>query len=105
MDSFRHLGQGGLGILDRAARLAVQWGQSNAATFEIEKTEAILLSRNRRHWREKTSEGVRIGDSTIGYNRGATRWLGIWIDSRLSFREHADRNAKRAREAEASVRR
>ena len=61
------------------------------------------MSRNRRHWKEKTTEGVRIGENTIKYNRGATRWLGIWIDSRLSFREHADRNARKARKAEARL--
>ena len=91
------------GLLGRAARLAMRWGQSNAATFEVDKTEAILLSRSRRHWKDKTRETVKVGNSTIGYNRGATRWLGIWIDSRLSFRENASISASRARRAEARL--
>ena len=38
-----------------------------------------------------------MGDSTIGYNRGATRWLGIWIDSRLNFRENAQDQRKQGK--------
>ena len=33
--------------LERCARLAIRWGERNAATFETSKTEAILLSRSR----------------------------------------------------------
>lgn len=89
--------------LSRASRLAIRWGQTNAATFEIRKTEAILLSRSRRHWRDKINEGVRVGDQTIPYNRRATRWLGIWIDSRLSFRENTIVSAARVKKAETRL--
>ena len=89
--------------LERGARLAIRWGERNAATFEIGKTEAILLSRNRRHWRDKARESVHVGDHRIGYNRGATRWLGVWIDSRLNFRENTERASARARKAEARL--
>ena len=87
--------------LERGARLAIRWGEMNAASFETSKTEAILLSRSRRNWRDKGRESVRVGNHQIGYNRGATRWLGVWIDSRLSFRENTHRSTARARKAEA----
>ena len=48
-------------------------------------------------------ETAQVGDCHIGYNCKATRWLGIWIDSRLSFRENTDISAKRARRAEARL--
>ena len=44
-----------------------------------------------------------MGGHQIGYNRKATRWLGVWIDSRLSFRENTDRSAAKARRAEARL--
>lgn len=90
-------------LLGRAAGLAIQWGKSNAASFEIGKTEAILLSRSRRHWKDKTRETIQVGDCRIGYNRRAARWLGIWIDSRLSFRENTSISADRARRVEARL--
>ena len=90
-------------LLGRAARHAIRWGQNNTATFEVGKAETILLSRNRRHWKDKTGEVVRVGNRDVRYNRGATRWLGIWIDSRLSFRENTGISASRARKAEARL--
>ena len=88
--------------LGRAAETAIRWGRSNVVAFEISKTEAILLSRSRRHWKDRASDGVRIGDQIVPdpYNRKVTRWLGIWIDSRLSFRENVTASVKRARRAE-----
>ena len=43
---------------------------------------------------------IRVGDHRIPFNIGATRWLGIYLDSRLSFTEHARISARRARAAE-----
>ena len=89
--------------LERGARLAIRWGERNAATFETAKTEAILLSRSRRHWKDKTLEFVHVGGRRVSYNRGATRWLGIWIDSRLNFKENTERATARARKAESRL--
>ena len=86
--------------LGRAAETAIRWGRSNAVAFEISKTEAILLSRSRRHWKDRASDGVRVGDWVVSYNRKATRWLGIWIDYKLSFRENVTASVGRARRAE-----
>ena len=55
------------------------------------------------HWRDKAHEFVMVGDHQIRYNCRATRWLGIWIDSRLSFRENTTISAARARRAEARL--
>ena len=89
-------------MLGRASGLAIRWGEHNAATFETGKTEAIPLSRNR-HWKEKAHEFIRVGSHQIRYNCKATRWLGIWIDSRLSFRENTAISAAKARKAEARL--
>ena len=75
-------------------------GGDNAVSFELSKAEAILLSRSRRHWKGRAMSGVRVHDRVIPYNRRATRWLGIWIDSRLSFKDNVIASETRARKAE-----
>ena len=64
------------------------------------KTEVILFSRNRRHWRESAREKITVGSHQVPFNAKATRWLGIYQDSRLRFSEHVAISAQRARIAE-----
>ena len=47
--------------------------------------------------------GVRVEGQLVPFNRGAARWLGIWLDFRLSFREDIRISAARARGAEARL--
>ena len=47
--------------------------------------------------------GVRAEGQLVPFNRGAARWLGIWLDFRLSFREDIRISATRARRAEARL--
>ena len=61
------------GLLGKAAEEAIKWGRRNAVEFEAEKTEATLLSRSRKHRRDKARSGVRVQGSLISFNRGATR--------------------------------
>lgn len=75
--------------LEGAARRAVEWGRTNGVRFEPGKTEVILFSRNRRHWRDRTHEKIKVGSHQIAFNVKATRWLGIYLDSRLGFSEHS----------------
>ena len=86
--------------LEGAARREIAWRCSNGVTFEPAKTEAILFSRNRRHWKDRGRETVTVGSRQIPFNVRMTRWLGIYLDSRLSFSEHAARSTQRARIAE-----
>ena len=68
------------------------------------KTEAILFSRNRKHWKDRGRTAISIGEHRIPFNIRATRWLGIYLDSRLSFMEHARVSAGKARTAEGRLR-
>lgn len=86
--------------LERAASTAIRWGKDNAVAFEIHKTEAMFLSRIRRHWKDRTGSVVRVGGAFVPFNQVAAR---CWIDSRLSFREHARRYEDRARRAEREL--
>lgn len=39
----------------------------------------------------------------IPFNRKATRWLGIWLDSRLNFQENIRKSAERAKRAKGRL--
>lgn len=41
------------GKLEQGAARAITWARHNIAAFEVAKTEAILFSRNWRHWKGK----------------------------------------------------
>ena len=41
------------GKLEQRATRAITWARHNIVAFEVAKTEAILFSRNRRHWKGK----------------------------------------------------
>ena len=86
--------------LEAAARRAITWGGASGVTFEAGKTEAILFFRNRRHWKDRGQVSIRVGDHRVPFNVKATRWLGVYLDSRLCFAEHARVSARRARTAE-----
>ena len=70
---------------------------------ESRKTEAILFSRNRKHWRDRLNEHVTVQGRQVPFNRKATRWLGIWVDSRLSWKEHIRIYEGKARRAERRI--
>jgi len=36
--------------------------------------------------RKKPMESVRVGDYELQFNQHATRWLGIWIDSKMTLK-------------------
>jgi len=70
--------------LGRAATAALDWSRKNGVTFDRAKTEAMFLSKRRR----KPTETVPVGDDQIPFNKQATRWLGVWIDSKMTLKEH-----------------
>ena len=80
VDRWRGQGQAG-----GRGQASIHWGQGHGVLFEEAKAKAILFSRNRKHWKDRTQGGVGIGFRLIPFNREATRWLGVYLDSRLQF--------------------
>jgi len=78
--------------------------KDNAGEFETSKTEAILFSRKRKHWKKKVEARIRVGEHTIQFSKEATRWLGIWLDSSLKLTTHRQKCISRARAAERRLR-
>lgn len=80
--------------LQKAGLTAVDWGEKNFLTFDLGKVEAILFDKTLRRRKESRQQmypaKIDLKGNSIRYNTEATRWLGIWLDSALMFREHKD---------------
>ena len=63
--------------------------------FDHGKTEAALFWRGRKAAEAK----VRVGGNEIPFNKEATRWLGVWLDSHLKLRNHHAVRMKEGRKA------
>ena len=48
--------------LERAAAAAIRRARDSGAAFEVAKTEAILFSKSRKHWKWRANSGVRARD-------------------------------------------
>ena len=89
--------------LERCAAKSLEWAEGNAVWFETSKTEAILLTRSKKLWGKKGRRPIRVGNQQVFFARGATRWLGVWLDSALSMVENRRKCMNRAREANARI--
>jgi len=88
--------------LSAAATAAIDWAARNGVAFDQRKTEAALFSRRRKAAPEAA---VTVGDNTVPFNKEATRWLGIWLDSQLTLRERHATRLKNGRNALTRLRR
>jgi len=71
-----------------------------SSPFDHAKTEAMFLSKRRR----SPSESVQVGDHSVPFNKHATRRLGVWIDSKMTLKEHHSARMKKARRAAGCIR-
>jgi hypothetical protein len=72
--------------------------------FDTAKTEAALFTRRRghkTHLRPKLTTKIRVRNVFVRFNKEATRWLGVWMDTQLTCKEHHNRCMKKARATEA----
>ena len=83
--------------LSQAAAAAIEWAGKNGVAFDRGKTEAAMF------WRKKmgrvVAAKVKFGDSEVPFNKEATRWLGVWLDSQLTLKEHHATRLKSGRNA------
>ncbi len=93
--------------LEKVAKTVIEWGIRNAITYDTSKTEAVLFSKARRQQFNKQllATKIKVGSERISFNKEATRWLGILVDSQLKFSSHIHEKIKRARIAEIQIKR
>ena len=88
--------------LGEVAKVVLEWGQCNAVTYDIAKTEAVFFSRLhcQRLNKEIVDVPIKIGAESIKFNKKTTRWLWIWLDSQLNFTSNMNEKDKKAQTAE-----
>jgi len=83
------------GKLSEAAAAATEWAARSGIAFDHDKTEAALFHKKR----TAPKATVAVGDSKVPFNKEATRWLGVWLDSQLTLKEHHATRMKHGRKA------
>jgi hypothetical protein len=78
----------GAGQLERIAGDAMRWGLDNKVEFEVSKTEVLMFSRRRKVLRTAKDAVIRIGEQKFTIKQDSTKWLGFWLDPKLSFKTH-----------------
>ncbi len=89
--------------LENVARVVLEWGRQNAVTYDVSKTEAFSKSHRQRLNKQLREAKIKVGDKNISFNKEATQWLGVWLDSQLKFTSHINERVKRARTAEILI--
>jgi ribonuclease HI len=75
-------------LLGEVGSQLVHLGGEYQTRFDEEKTEAVLFTRKRRQLQKIGSLQVQLPNFTCKFQKEATRWLGFWLNSKLSFKEH-----------------
>ena len=87
--------------LSGAAAAAIDWAANNGVAFDHGKTEAAIFHRKK----STPTATVMVGNNAVPFNKEATRWLGIWLDSQLTLKEHHATRLKDGRNALTRLRR
>ena len=89
-------------LMEKCASAANHWARRNNVEFDLAKTEALIFS-PQKDGQDREAASIRIGNERIGFNMNATRWLGVWIDSKINLREHHNICKKKAKRVEARI--
>jgi hypothetical protein len=87
--------------LAEAAAASLDWAKDNGVAFEHGKTEAALFRKSR----AAPKATIRVGTNDISFNTAAPRWLGAWLDSQLTLKEHHAFRLKEGKKALGRLRR
>lgn len=85
-------------IGNRALRMVTRWMQQSHLSIAPEKTEAIVLTKARKL--------APITFDVMGTEiepKAAVKYLGVWLDTKLTFAEHVGRTANKAGELTAAL--
>jgi len=81
--------------LAEAAAMSLDWAKDNGVAFDQGKTEGVLFQKKK----GTPTATIRVGTSDIPFNSEATRWLGVWLDSQLTLKEHHTVRLKEGKKA------
>ena len=72
--------------LTKAVAATIKCASSNRVSFDHGKTEAALFQRGKK--KVTVTATVSVGTSIVLFNKAATRWLGVSLDSQLMHKDH-----------------
>ncbi|KAL5262710.1 hypothetical protein ACHWQZ_G008195 [Mnemiopsis leidyi] len=72
-----------------------QWCKENGLSLSALKTHSVMFTW-RRNWRDQLSKPLQVDDTEIEI-RNTTKFLGVTLDSKLSWNEHIDQKCKKAK--------
>jgi Reverse transcriptase (RNA-dependent DNA polymerase) len=84
-----------IGILEREVDRLVSIGQQNAISFDIAKTELIHFTGAK----EAKKHSLELPDNTVIQPKSLIKWLGIYFDPNLTFKEHVAIRTSQAKSA------
>jgi len=90
----------------RCAVKSIEVASRRTRQFHPAKTDDALFSCRRghmKHLRSKLTANIMVRDVFIHFNRHATRWLGVWMDTHRTLKEHHHRCMMKARAAEVGL--
>jgi hypothetical protein len=93
--------------LEVCAAECIVWASRRDLQFDTAKTEAALFTRRRshkKHLRPKLTAKIKVGNGFVRLNKEVTRWLRVWMDAHVTFKEHHNLCINKARAAEARLR-
>ena len=77
-------------LLQKLAQDLLVKQHHNCMQFDMEKTELIHFHSKRFFDLENETYSVKIGESII-QPKSLVKWLGIWLDSKLTFKQHVEK--------------
>src|SRR3984885_15712613 len=86
--------------LERIALKLMSRAKEAAISFNISKTELIHFYNKR----TTIEEGLKLGDVEIS-PKPLVRWLGVFLDSKLTFKQHIEIKISKAKAAFYLIRR
>ncbi len=104
-----------IGQLERAWKTCLQWASTRGMVFAAEKSELIHFNKNRRQWANPvnlatataTATATAMATATAGYSTvrpiPSGRFLGVWLDWKLSWKAHATAVEKKLKTQEFAL--
>ena len=84
----------GVSVEDNCRRLNAahsqceDWAEEHGAKFAPDKYQLIHFTRGRKQATEAQASSIRFGDYIIQLESTAIRVLGVWLDPKLTWKEH-----------------
>ena len=89
--------------LNAAHSQCEDWAEEHGAKFAPDKYQLIHFTRGRKQATEAQASSIRFGDHIIQPESTAIRVLGVWLDPKLTWKEHIAQVARKGLAASDAI--